>query len=305
MATFNYRIDTQPLANELGNVSNNVSLTTGAMVSMQEAVIAAEERASDYVCDNVNTGFYALIRAQISQKLAKYKSDVDSQTMLLSQQKRALQSIKGRMERDYNMIARRYTKLFDGLNANLRTRVFELDKPSVDFACKEIGKISNRTKYLTATIPVTQLESIAVSQKIIASNLKQRGFRVIDSMTNFIREINLQKKLTDRILVEDYPQRQGDAYIPVVVYEFNRDRSGNENIEIVMTETELNENAKRVISEGLYLEIANIEWKNEDQSRKEIYDEFCRLLSESVKTPREKEVALKLFNANKYLTVKV
>ncbi len=305
MATFNYRIDTQPLANELGNVSNNVSLTTGAMVSMQEAVIAAEERASDYVCDNVNTGFYALIRAQISQKLAKYKSDVDSHTMLLSQQKRALQSIKGRMERDYNMISRRYTKLFDGLNSNLRTRVFELDKPSVDFACKEIGRISNRTKYLTATIPVTQLESIAVSQKIIASNLKQRGFKVIDSMTSFIHEINIQKKLTDKILVEDFPQRHGDAYIPVILYQFNRDRSGKENMEIVMTDTELNDTAKSTISEGLYSGLSNIEWREEDQSEKIIYDEFCKQLSESGKTPREKEMALKLFKANRYLIAKV
>ncbi|MFA5849150.1 MAG: hypothetical protein WC833_04670 [Bacteroidales bacterium] len=305
MATFNYRIDTQPLANELGNVSNNVSLTTGAMVSMQEAVIAAEERASDYVCDNVNTGFYALIRAQISQKLAKYKSDVDSQTMLLSQQKRALQSIKGRMERDYNMISRRYTKLFDGLNSNLRTRVFELDKPSVDFACKEIGRISNRTKYLTATIPVTHLESIAVSQKIIASNLKQRGFKVIDSMTSFIHEVNMQKKLTDKILVDDYPQRLGDAYIPVILYQFNRDRSGKENMEIVMTDTELNDTAKSTISEGFYSGLANIEWRQEDHSDEIIYDEFCKQLSESGKTPREKEVALKLFKANKYLTAKV
>jgi len=305
MATFNYRIDTQPLANELGNVSNNVSLTTGAMVSMQEAVIAAEERASDYVCDNVNTGFYALIRAQISQKLAKYKSDVDSHTMLLSQQKRALQSIKGRMERDYNMISRRYTKLFDGLNSNLRTRVFELDKPSVDFACKEIGRISNRTKYLTATIPVTQLESIAVSQKIIASNLKQRGFKVIDSMTSFIHEINIQKKLTDKILVEDFPQRHGDAYIPVILYQFNRDRSGKENMEIVMTDTELNDTAKSTISEGLYSGLSNIEWRQEDQSEKIIYDEFCKQLSESGKTPREKEMALKLFKANRYLIAKV
>lgn len=302
MATFNYRIDTQPLANELGNVSNNVSLTTDAMVSMQEAVIAAEERASDYVCENVNSGFYALIRAQISQKLAKYKSDVDSQTMLLAQQKRALQSIKGRMERDYNMIARRYTKLFDGLSANLRTRVFELDKPSVDFACKEIGRISNRTKYLTATIPVTQLESIAVSQKIIASNLKQRGFKVIDSMINFIHEINVQKKLTEKILVDDYPQKHGNAYIPVIVYEFNRDRSGKENMEFVITDTELSESAKNEISEGLYSGLSNIDWKPDDQSEKEIYDEFCRLLSESLKTPREKEMALKLFNANRHLT---
>ncbi|MEN6618797.1 MAG: hypothetical protein ABFC28_04780 [Rikenellaceae bacterium] len=305
MATFNYRIDTQPLANEMGNVSNNVSLTTGAMVSMQEAVIAAEERASDYVCDNVNNGFYSLIRAQISQKLAKYKSDVDSQTMQLAQQKRVLLNIKGRMERDYNMISRRYTKLFDGLNSNLRTRVFELDKPSINLVRREIGKISNRTKYLTATIPITQLESISVSQKIIASNLKQRGLKVIDSMANFIHEINIQKKLTDKILVDDYPLKLGKVYIPVIVCELNRDRTGRTNIEIVLTDTELDDTAKTTISEDLYSEFSNMEWKADDPAEMEILSEFSRQLSDSGKSAREKEMAMKLFQSNKYFTVKV
>ena len=83
MSTFNYHIDTQPLAEEMGNVSKNVNLTTGAVVAMQAAVIAAEERASDLVCDNVNRGFYSLIRSQISQKLAKYKSEYESKRMRL------------------------------------------------------------------------------------------------------------------------------------------------------------------------------------------------------------------------------
>ena len=38
------------------------------------------------------------------------------------------------MQKDYNMIAGRYSKLFNGLNSNLKQRVFELDKPTIDFA---------------------------------------------------------------------------------------------------------------------------------------------------------------------------
>ena len=171
MATFNYTVDTQPMAEEMSSVSRHVNVTTGAVVAMQTSLIAAEASAADHICENVNKGFYSLIRSQISQKMAKLKSDVDSHLMQLIQQKKALLNIKSRMHRDYNMIASRYNKLFNSLNANLKHRVFELDKPTIDFACKEIDKVSNRTKYLTATIPVTQLESISLSQKIIASNV--------------------------------------------------------------------------------------------------------------------------------------
>ena len=146
MATLKYIVDTQPMADELNHVSRHVGVTTGAVVAMQAAVIAAEEDASNHVCNNVNRGFYSLIRSQISQKLAKLQSEVDSHVMQLVQQKKALLGIKYRMERDYNMIANRYVKLFNGLNANLQLRVFELDKPTIDFARKEVDKIANRTK---------------------------------------------------------------------------------------------------------------------------------------------------------------
>ena len=54
---------------------------------MQTAVIIAEEKAADHVCNNVNKGFYSLIRSQISQKMAKLQSEVDSHLMQLVQQK--------------------------------------------------------------------------------------------------------------------------------------------------------------------------------------------------------------------------
>ena len=93
MATFNYTVDTTPMADELSSVSRNVNGTTAAVGVMQTAVIIAETKASDLICSNVNKGFYSLIRSQISQKMAKLQSDVDSHLMQLVQQKKALLSI--------------------------------------------------------------------------------------------------------------------------------------------------------------------------------------------------------------------
>lgn len=305
MATFNYTVDTQPMAEEMSSVSRHVNATTGAVVAMQTAVIAAEVKGADHICKNVNKGFYSLIRSQISQKLAKLQSEVDSQLMQLVQQKSALLSIKNRMQRDYNMIARRYIKLFNGLNANLKNRVFELDKPTIDFACKEVDKISNRTKYLTSTIPITQLESISVSQKIIASNVKQKGLNVINSMKRFIHEMNVQKNLTDQILVNDNNfTKIGTAYIPIVVYECNRDKTENKYIDIVVSDVELSNVAKSVIKNVAYSEFSKLEWAKDSTSTKEIYSEFSKLLSASSKSSRIKDLATRLLQSNNYLTIK-
>ena len=303
MATFNYTVDTKPMADEMRSVSRHVNATTDAVVAMQTAVIIAEEKAADHVCNNVNKGFYSLIRSQISQKMAKLQSEVDSHLMQLVQQKNALLSIKNRMQKDYNMIASRYIKLFNGLNSNLKQRVFELDKPTIDFAVKEVDKVSNRTKYLTATIPIAQLESLAASQKIVASNVKYRGLNVIKSMRSFLFEMNTQKKLTDQILINDGRYTEtATVYIPIVICECNRDKTGT-GIEISVSDVELDNISKSAIKNTAFAELNQIEWQAKSLPNTEVKSEFSKLVSSSSKSQRVKDMATKLFQSNNYQTI--
>ncbi|GAB1416979.1 hypothetical protein MASR2M117_23850 [Paludibacter sp.] len=300
MASFNYTVDTHPMAEEMRSVSRHVNATTGAVVAMQAAVIIAEEKAANHVCNNVNKGFYSLIRSQISQKMAKLQSEVDSTLMQLVQQKNALLSIKTRMQKDYNMIANRYVKLFNGLNSNLKQRVFELDKPTIDFAVKEVDKVSNRTKYLTATIPITQLESLSASQKIIASNVKYRGLNVIKSMRSFLFDMNIQKKLTDQILIHDSRYNETETiYIPILIYECSRDRN-YKNIEISVTNVELDSISKSAIKNTIFAEINKINWQPDVKPNEDLKSEFNKLVSSSSQSQRIKDLTLQLFLSNTY-----
>jgi hypothetical protein len=303
MATFNYTVDTKPMAEEISSVSRHVNVTTGAVVAMQAAVIIAEEKAANHVCNNVNKGFYSLIRSQISQKMAKLQSEVDAHLMQLVQQKNALMSIKGRMQKDYNMISGRYIKLFNGLNSNLKQRVFELDKPTIDFAIKEVDKVSNRTKYLTATIPIGQLESLAASQRIVASNVKFRGLNVIKSMRSFLFEMQAQKKLTDQILINDGRYTEtATVYIPIVLCECNRDKT-DAGFEISVPELELDNISKSAIKNTAFAELNQIEWQPKSNPNADVKSEFSKLISSSVKSQRVKDMSMKLFQSNIYQSI--
>lgn len=304
MASFNYTVDTKPMAQEMQSVSRHVNITTGAVVAMQTAVILAEERAANQVCNNVNKGFYSLIRSQISQKMAKLQSDVDSNLMQMVQQKNALLSIKNRMQRDYNMIANRYSKLFNGLNANLKQRVFALDKPTIDFAVKEIDRVTNRTKYLTATCPVTQLESVTLSQKILASNIKIKGLNVINSMRSFLFEMNNQKKLTDKILINDSRYTEtATIYVPILIYESNRDNSDNWNFEVIVPDEQLGSQSKSAIENTVITEVDKFEWLESNSPIHEIKTEFGNLVSSSGKSQKIKDLAIKLFHSSNYQSI--
>ena len=303
MASFNFTVDTRPMAKEIDSVSSSVNKTTGAVVAMQAAVISAENAATEHVCSNLNKGFYMLIQSQISQKRALYQSEVDSLLIQLTQQKKALLNIRNRMERDYNMISRRYNKLFTGLNTNLRTRVNELDKPVMSFACKEMEKISNRTKYLTATVPVTQIESLSTSQKIIASHVKYKGVHVINSMKGFLYEMLIQKKLTDQILINDlYSQKEGFYYLPVLLSESVSDSMNKRNLDIVIPKIGLNAPSMSSVRNTVFSGYSKLKWNQKSPSA-EVNSEFQKLLSASQKSDRIKKMAQKLFDATNTQTL--
>ena len=68
MANFSFTVDTREMADGLYSVAPHVDGATGAVVSMQTAVIMAEKRAAEDICRNVNRGFFSLIRSQIRKR---------------------------------------------------------------------------------------------------------------------------------------------------------------------------------------------------------------------------------------------
>lgn len=305
MANIDCVVDTEPMAQEITTVSRQIKGTTAAVIGMRAAVIQAEEAAADHVCDNVNKGFYTLIHSQISQKIARLQSEVDSHLMKLRQLQRQLTNIRSRMERDYNMISTRYLKLFNGLNKNLQQRVFELDKPTIEFAVKDVDKVSNRTKQLTATVPVAQLESLAASQRILASNIKYRGLKVIDSMTKFLSDMEEQKQLTDRILLSsDAAAENASLMIPVIISESNYDELDNRRTDIAINESGLSAQTRQAIGNTIGYGRTEMEWQDAPEIADEIKSEFGKYLSASTAPDRVKETTRRLFAANRFQTIK-
>ena len=304
MADIDCLIDTHPMANEMNSVSAHINGTTAAVVGMKTAVIKAEADAATRVCNDVNRGFYTLIHSQISQKIAKLHSEVDSHLMKLNQLRKQLLAIKGRMERDYGMISQRYIKLFNGLNKNLQQRIFELDKPTVKFAVSDTSMITNRIKALTASVPVSQMESLSMSQKILISNIKYRGLHVIDSMSRFLEEMNEQQRLTNRVLLDKKMDSLGaELMIPVLVSESCFDQMGHVQMEVVINSSFLPAHIRTRIKNEVIVQAKSLQWESSVTSP-ELISEFGKYLSSSGASERVKMMTDRLFKENSFQTVK-
>jgi len=299
MAQFNFTVDTEPMADSIDGVANHVDGTTAAVVAMQTAVIIAEEKGAERICNNVNYGFYSLIRSQISQKIATHKSKADAKIMELQQQTVSLAAIKSRMEKDYMMLASRYTKLFEGLNKSLRARIFELDKPSTSFVYKDVLPVANRTKRLTGTPSTTQMESIAGSQMISVSNTKYNAMQNISSMQDFIFNSEIQKSLIGSILTKESVSKPTEKFIPVIVSE--SEGLNVRQLQWQITQPQLKKNANAKVESFAYSSLSNMKWTDDDSNNTtRVKQEFGNFVNQSSISDRVKKQMLSFIESAKW-----
>lgn len=304
MAHFSYTVDTSEMANSLDRVSSHVDGVTAAVIAMQTAVIIAEKKSADNVCDNVNKGFYTLIRSQISQKIAKLKSDVDSKFMEMNQQTSTILGIKTRMERDYMMIASRYTKLFNSLNKSLRSRIFELDKFTAHFVNLDIAPLANRLRMLIGTVPINQSESIGSSQVIAASKTKETGNKLITEMHDFIADVNRQKYLVSSILGNKKCEQNYQCYIPVAISESVSKSMHQSQLSYILPKSNdvaLQSRLDRSIQSTVFSKTNDLKWADIKKDEKElIKKELIKTVELSNYPDRVKKEITRLFEENNW-----
>ena len=293
-------VDTAPMAAELQSVSNHVKGTTAAVVTMQTAVIAAENKGANKVCSNVNRGFFTLMRSQISQKIANKQSRVEALIMQLGQQKRQLLSIKTNMEREYGRIAERYLRIFTSVNKELESRIRQIDQPVFELVNKHMMTSSNRMNALSGWVTTSQVEGITRSQQILVSKMKHNAQVALEQSTEFLSQIGEQRVLTGKVLISNPMGNESKTcQIPVVIWETLNDNSG-----IPRTEVNTPEALAKIHSDqinNVIRESETLPW-GEDQSSM-VEEEFMSIVDSSASTPRVKDMIKKMFASSDYKTV--
>lgn len=293
-------VDTAPMAAELQSVSNHVKGTTAAVVTMQTAVIAAENKGTNKVCSNVNRGFFTLMRSQISQKIANKQSRVEALIMQLGQQKRQLLSIKTNMEREYGRIAERYLRIFTSVNKELESRIRQIDQPVFELVNKHMMTSSNRMNALSGWVTTSQAEGITQSQQILVSKMKHNAQVALEQSTEFLSQIGEQRVLTGKVLISNPMGNESKTcQIPVVIWETLNDNSG-----IPRTEVNTPEALAKIQSDqinNVIRESETLPW-GEDQSSM-VAEEFMSIVDSSASTPRVKDMIKKMFASSDYKTV--
>lgn len=298
MASIDCVIDTNPMANELSSVSRHVGGTTTAVVAMKAAVIKAEADAANHLVTNVNRGFFSLIHSQISQKVAKAQAEVESILMQLNQQRKSLNRIHDELEHDYNMLCARYGKIFNSLNRALRERIAAIDRPVMDFVCKDMDRVSRRPAALTATVPVMQSEALAASETLKASEVKHRCVVAIETIDRFLSGVKQQDELTARVLLRrSTPQPISYLMEPTIIFEANYD--AGPQVASVHAGPWIPSRGKEQILQAQ----SQMKWSAPKTANQQLAGDFHRMVAASHKSERVKQMATALFAKASYSTL--
>jgi hypothetical protein len=307
MANLHFTVDTTPLARTVDSVKGHVNGVTAAVTTMEAAVIATELNATKTICENVDNGFYTLVKSQISQKAVAAYTEMTAKEMTLVQLTRALENVKRQMETDYQMIARRYTKLFASLNKALETRVQELDRPAMKLAEIKKTVLFDKLKDNGAAMICAANDIVLASETALSGKLKQKTKTTLQTLSDQVNEgASYTEKVSGILLRED-----GDAgndslsYLPAIFFSSESSLHRDEYIDsIYAIQSDLLPN-----SAALVYTIGNVQqelaWtpvsaEDKDALRKELLS----LVEKEAPDERISNEIVRLFDADKWFVMK-
>lgn len=298
MASFGVTVDTAPMASKMESISKNVNLTTGAVVVMKDSLLKAEMEATDFLCKNVNGGFYDLIISQISQKSALAQSETKAFALELVQQARELQHLQVRMGKDYAMITKRNVTLFNTINKELENRIMALDKEVIDFVKKEIKKVESRVVEHIAAVPVNQSESLSVSQAIVAARIKAEADKLIEAMFQYLKMEKEQEVSTRRMIYPERVEKRKEECIPVL---YCTTSAASNNADSVYVPEYLSPQVGRKVYEDARSAAGLLAWQETDtDTRAAVKMEMDSMIASSDVTDRVAETMRRLFEKDQW-----
>lgn len=312
MADLYFEVDTAPMARSVDSVKGHVNGVAAAVVAMEAAVIATERQSAKTISEHVDNGFYTMVKSQISQKAVAAYTEMTSKQMTLFQLVKALDGVKRQMESDYNMISRRYAKLFQSLNKALETRIKELDRPAMKLAEIRKSIVFDKLKDDTSLLLSASNETLSVAQTALSGKLKQKTKETLLTLSDSITEEQfyrnkissiLQNREYDAVSKDTAGDSQDDdfRYIPGIVSSAESLLNIDDCIEnIYAPQSETWQNTAPLVSEinRISKDLTWVPAKTEDTDP--VRKEFMALCEKESTDERVSKEIMRLFDASSW-----
>lgn len=300
MADFNITVDTRPMAQSIDHVNSNICDVTSSVVAMQSAVVLAQQRAAEQICNNVDAGFFILMKSQFDQKIAAVSSKMLSTMQLMESFKNDIDKIMVIMQDDYDRIKSRYFKHFSSLDKALETRIHELDKRAYEISrnysmsqFKSGGEIVKTICYSDDTQMVNVQQANAI--------VKNKSAKSISVMAEDIIEQLRYSDSVQSILKDVHSDKSDDEYVPVIFVETDSIMSADTSVKDVFTSSEASFSTNSKYLNQLKENSDQFSWKEvNDKEFEPIKNSFQQKVNTEISDERVAREMLRLFGETKW-----
>jgi hypothetical protein len=210
-------VDDDPFNEAAENCRDHVNALTESVVAMEAAQVASISAAGKKVSRAIVSGFYNLVKSEISQQLAEMGSKFDALFARMLEISTQVAKQRETMEADYARICQRYVKLFDDLDDALNKRIRNLDMHAF-----EVNEASKNTfvlrfdKFGGAGTWVCATEDPLYQIRLEISSLRKRIRSAIDEISVIIKQEKQYELYTQAITHEEPVAEKNFAYVPVM-----------------------------------------------------------------------------------------
>lgn len=300
MADFNITVDTSPMANSLDNVNSNVKGVTASVVAMETAVVIAQQKASEHICKNVDSGFFILMKSQFDQKIAAVSSKMMSQMQLMETFRNDIDKIMVIMNDDYDRIKNRYMRHFSSLDKALETRIHELDKRAYEISqdyklsqFKTGGEVIKTICYSDDT----QLINVKQSSATVKSKCEKSIAVMAD---NVVAQLKYSDSVKSILKDGEFEQKE-EQYVPVIFSESDSVVMADSSVKNIYYSTEAKYASDSKYLNSLKENSEKFTWSEVKNSEFEpVKNSFQARVNAEVSNERVAKEMLRLFEETKW-----
>lgn len=301
MASFDFLVDTSPMASTMSGVSTHVTETTVAVAAMQAAVIAAEQDAANMLCADIDNGFYCLMQSQLSMKKTEYIATLRTRFLSLRELGKDLCSKQERMELDVARIQREYYKLFHSIDMSLDKQIQELDADAYKVADQRERLITLRHLKDVSEALTYARDISSVTRSALTAKMKRRTQRTLETVNENVRQNQVYRDRMQTMLSSTPVETAAQECIPVVyAQEASSVMPGVQVFEVQLPEG-LDKSARDPISQAVSERVPELSGQAAPQEdRDRVRTEFQKLVSGAGLDPRIADVMMRLYEHGGY-----
>lgn len=213
----NVTVNTDPFDNSVGMTNNIVDGLTTSVAALNAANCAVIAECSDKISDGIISGFYGLIRNDITTKQTETNTLLQTKSALLLEHSKAVAEKHVRMRSDLERERAKYGMVFSELDKELERRVTELDKPAFNLSRKIRQNIVINPYLSTAADTADRLKHGSTTRNRMAiAGLRQKVSVVLHNLTESLRSnLHYRQMMSDALWSKSIDDSKQYAYIPV------------------------------------------------------------------------------------------